>query len=216
MKFATRSDIDAHVMHSGRHAGMSWLFDALETNRAILDDHFSLCGEQHARYFLRFRAFALDRTAIAGAVDLLAAEIPGGPKAPTRILCPESAGFELGRALSRRLALPIAVLAVDRTRRPVPRLVTGQLDPDDKVLLVNDIITTGQALVTMSRFVTSVGGQVRHIAVFATQGDAARSFAGRNDVPVSHLVHTHWPLYAADACPLCREGGAPLPAAEFN
>ena len=216
MKFATRPDIDAHVVHSGRHAGMSWLFDALESNRAVLDDHFSLCSEQHARFFLRFRAFTLDRTAMARAVELLAAEIAAGPEAPTRILCPESAGFELGRALSRRLAIPMAVLAVDRTRRPIPRLVTGHLAPEDDVLLVNDIITTGKALETMSRFVANERGHVRHIAVFATQGDAARSFAGRNDVPVSHLVHTHWPLYAADACPLCRDGGAPLPAAEFN
>lgn len=216
MKFATRPDIDAHVVHSGRHAGMSWLFDALESNRAVLDDHFSLCSEQHARFFLRFRAFTLDRTAMARAVELLAAEIATGPEPPTRILCPESAGFELGRALSRRLAIPMAVMAVDRKRRPTTRPVVGQLDAGDEVLLVNDVITTGHALQTMTSHVTAVGGRVRHIAVFATQGDAARSFAGRNDVPVSHLVHTHWPLYTADACPLCRDGGAPLPAAEFN
>lgn len=79
----------------------------------------------------------------------------------------------------------------------------------ERVLLVNDVITTGQGLLALRAVVDAVGGFVVGAACFAdrsTSGDVAT----RLGAPVCFSVAINLPAVRADECELCRRGGIEL------
>ncbi len=78
---------------------------------------------------------------------------------------------------------------------------------DRRVLLVDNLIASGE---TMGRFVpvvAALGGEVVGLATL--WAGAETEIAGR---PVFGLLNTVYATYPADHCPLCAAGGTPTPA----
>lgn len=196
--------------------GESWILDRLETRRCILADHFRLQHGDHAGFFLRFRAFAADQEALQRVVARAIACLPEAAFTSPVVLCPESAGYDLGRAIAAELDTDFAVVAVDRNRRPTARLARGVLPEGRPVVVVNDVVTTGASLAPMLDLAQSKSALPPQIVVFATQGPRAEAFAAAQARPLIRAVHTDWPLWAPGDCPICKAGGRPVPAAEFN
>ncbi|HEV8535575.1 MAG TPA: orotate phosphoribosyltransferase [Candidatus Limnocylindria bacterium] len=76
------------------------------------------------------------------------------------------------------------------------------IESGERVLVVDDIITTGGSLRETIAAVTSAGGTVVAAAVLVDRsGDSARL-----DVPLHALWHLQIPAYAPAECPLCAKG----------
>ena len=107
---ASDADIRAVVVVQPRRGLPQLIHDALARSGALLRGHFGLRGGRHTGYFIRFRALSREPALLDPIVDhLLATELP----ASATVLVPESAGFFLGDAISRRLGAPMAVSSTD-------------------------------------------------------------------------------------------------------
>ncbi|MBK9036409.1 MAG: hypothetical protein IPL61_35035 [Myxococcales bacterium] len=138
----------------------------------------------------------------------------------TTVIVPESAGFFLGDALAQRLGAGIAVARTDLQRRPARSLYDGTIHQTDRVLVVNDVVTTGASLEPLLDLVGDRGATVSGVLVFgALDGPGFRAILNRRRVPGDHLLEAGpaWVLRSPEECPACARGELPLlPAAELN
>ena len=177
-------------LKSGRHA------DAYVEKFAVLSDPAAtseLCG---------FWAAAFDgRHEGVGRVDLVAGPTTGGV-----ILA-----FETGRQLGVRAIFAEEVRDADgATHREFRR--GFRIQPGERVLLVDDILTTGGSLLAMLPAVEAMGGEIVECVVLVD-----RSSGGTNTLtspatgrvyPLRSLWRLNLPTYepGAATCPRCADG----------
>jgi orotate phosphoribosyltransferase len=178
-------------LKSGRHG------DAYVEKFAVLSDPAAtseLCGFWAA-------AFAADEDGDDTRVDLVAGPTTGGV-----ILA-----FETGRQLGVRAIFAEEVRDPDgSTRREFRR--GFRIEPGERVLLVDDILTTGGSLVAMLPAVEAMGGEIAECVVLVD-----RSGGGTNTLtspttgrvyPLRSLWRLARPPYepGAPTCPQCAAG----------
>jgi orotate phosphoribosyltransferase len=176
------------LFKSGRHG------DAYVEKFTVLSDPAAtseLCG---------FWAAAHRDDAGASRVDLVAGPTTGGV-----ILA-----FETGRQLGVRAIFAEEVRADDgSTRRVFRRGFT--IEPGQRVLLVDDILTTGGSLLAMIPAVEAMGGEIVECAVLVDRGGGRPSLTSPSSGRV-YSLRALWrldlPTYepGSETCPLCADG----------
>jgi len=185
---------DGHfLLKSGRHG------DAYVEKFAVLSDPAAtseLCG---------FWAAAARRDDGAPAVDLVAGPTTGGV-----ILA-----FETARQLGVRSIFAEEVHDADgTTRREFRRGFT--ISPGERILLVDDILTTGGSLLAMLPAVEAMGGEIVECAVLVDRSGGRSTLTSPSTGRV-YALRSLWqldlPTYEPGpaTCPLCA-AGAPLHA----
>ncbi|HAS52806.1 MAG TPA: orotate phosphoribosyltransferase, partial [Nitrospiraceae bacterium] len=76
----------------------------------------------------------------------------------------------------------------------------------ERVLVVEDVITTGKSTKETMEVVKKAGGLVVAAGALVDRSGGKADFG----VPARFLVMLSVPTYAADACPLCKAGSAPV------
>jgi len=191
----------------------------LERSRAVLDGHFALHRDRHAGNALRFRGIGRDPELLASVLDAIDARLPAAVRAAlqnAKILAPESAGFFLGRGLATRHGLPLVVAQTNLRRLPTRTLLSGALEPNDRVVLVNDVATTGASLDVLRELVAERGALTVGAVLFGVVGDVAfRAYCDRLQLPAHWLVTAHWRTWASAGCPKCLAHEPLVPVAEL-
>jgi orotate phosphoribosyltransferase len=175
--------------------------DALELFRrsgALLCGHFRLSSGLHSdQYLEKFRLVENPRY-LEPMCEAIAARFAGDRV--EYVLGPTTAGIILAYAVARCLGTEA------RYAEPVERgrdLRRGQsLRRDARVLIVDDILTTGLSVSECVSVVQCRGAQVVGIGVLADRSGGSAVFAAR----VSALVTMDVPAYAPDRCPNCARG----------
>lgn len=181
--------IEGHfVLTSGRHA------DAYVEKFAVLSDPAAtseLCGFWAARH--------RDREGTA-TVDLVAGPTTGGI-----VLA-----FETGRQLGVRAIFAEEVRDPDgTTRREFRRGFT--IRPGERVLLVDDILTTGSSLLALIPAVEALGGEIVECAVLVDRSADRSSITSPTTgrvYPLRALWQLPLPTFEAgpETCPRCAAG----------
>jgi orotate phosphoribosyltransferase len=187
------------------------LTEMLFTTEAIAHGHFELLGKDHSDTFIRFsriakRTDALDTTA-GWLLPSVAAWMPDA------VLAPATAGVALGWTLAGKLGVPVVLADVGDDGRAIPLR-----DPDAiagmRVLLVNDIVTTGTGLLALANVARSAGATVAGATWFLARSDVDVGVLIGS--PVSSVGELALPRWARKDCPLCRHGAELTPAIEVN
>jgi len=177
---------------------------AFESAGAFLRGHFVYTSGRHgADYLEKFRILEDPRatTELAGMIAerfrSLKPELVAGPTTGGIILA-----FEVARQLG------VDAVYVERGEPGGRVLRRGfEIPPETRVLIVDDVVTTGGSLLETQACIAKAGGVVIGIGVLADRT------AGRvaPDVPFYTCLTVDFPSYTPDACPLCA-GGVPVAA----
>lgn len=197
------------------------LFEALAQTGAVLEGHFALQSGLHSAHFLRLRDFSVRPTMARLAAERLLAF---GPKDERpNIICPESAGYLLGRAYFEAVGgeesgASLIVAPVSFERRPLPMIRRGEFNADRPTIIVNDVATTGRSirpLVELARAQRSDVVAVMHFAVKEPQRVKQHVPPGTR---TGWLFSQRWDTHEASpaTCPGCRAGQSLVPAIELN
>jgi orotate phosphoribosyltransferase len=139
------------------------------------------------------------------------------------VVSPALGGVIIGQEVARALPEPSAKHAVPGGGVPalfVERDGSGtmvmrrgfELRPDQRVLVVEDVWTTGGSTQEAIHVVQEVGGRVVAVAAMIDRS------GGKIDFPVKAQALLDLPIasYEPDDCPLCREGSAAIkPGSRF-
>jgi orotate phosphoribosyltransferase len=192
---------------------------------AVLQGHFALQSGWHADHIFRIRGFARHLEALARLGDLLVARA-GVSLDGVTLLCPESAGYLLADQIAKQHQLPLAVARVDLLRRPTQELVPesktsrylGTIAARSKVVIVNDVASTGASLDTLKKLAESRDATVEGVLVLGTsQGATIRLHLQQHRLPGNYLLEGLWNNVRPEGCPKClAHDRSILPVAEFN
>lgn len=184
---------------SDRDAAAYRAFDAAG---AFLHGHFVYTSGRHGSDYLeKFRILEDPRatTELAGMIAdrfrSLGPELAAGPTTGGVILA-----YEVARQLG------VNAVYVERGDRGGRVLRRGfEISPGARVLIVDDVVTTGGSLMETAACLRDAGASVIGIGVLADRT------AGRTvtDVPFFACLTLDFPSYPADECPLC-EAGVPI------
>jgi len=179
---------------------------ALQQREAILDGHFKLSSGRHSQRFIqKFRILEDPRLVAEVARSLL---VRLGSLAPTIVVSAAVGGIVLGYECARQLG--VRGIFVEK-EDGVPTLRRGfTLAATDRVLVVEDIVTTGLSVREILAVIAAAGAPVVGIGIIVRR--AAIDFG----VPTVALLDMPIESYAADACPLCAAGSvAVTPGSRF-
>ena len=163
---------------------------------ALLEGHFILSsGLRSPRYLQCARVLTnparAQRLAIA-----LAAKIPADIKAQVMaVIAPAMGGLICGYELAR--ALGVDSMFVERPTGSFELRRGFRLDPGTRVLLMEDVVTTGLSSREAIAAVNAAGGTVIHAAALVDRSNGKADLG----VPFTPLIRLDVPSYAADALP---------------
>jgi orotate phosphoribosyltransferase len=174
------------------------LLDLYRRSGALLDGHFRLSSGLHSAGYLQC-ALVLQHPAHA---EALGREIARGTEAlrPTVVLSPALGGIVIGYEVAR--ALGVRALFAERQDGVLTLRRGFVLADNDRVLVVEDVLTTGKSTRETIQVAIAAGGQVVGAASIVDRSGGKASF----DVPFHALVAVDLPTYEPDACPLCAQG----------
>jgi len=170
----------------------------LRERGALLEGHFRLSSGRHSdRFIQKFRILEDPRL-----VEPLARHIADAFAAmrPTVVLSAAVGGIILGYEVARALGVK-AIFAEKEAGAAVLRRGFA-LMPADRVLAVEDVITTGGSVREILQIAHASGAEVVGVGAIVRRGEAEFS------VPTVALLEMPIVSYDEAACPLCRAGVA--------
>jgi orotate phosphoribosyltransferase len=174
------------------------LLDLYRRSGALLEGHFRLTSGLHSPGYLQCalvlqhpqQAEALGR-AIADRVRDLGATV---------VLSPALGGVVIGQEVGR--ALGVRAIFAERQDGKLALRRGFTLDAADRVLVVEDVMTTGGSTRETIEVAKAAGGHVVGTASIVDRSGTTIQF----DVPFTSLLDIALPTYEADRCPLCAQG----------
>ena len=173
--------------------------DIFKKTGALMEGHFLLSSGLHSKYYVeKFNVLQHPKYTELLCRDI--AEHFKDEKIET-VVGPMTGGIllahETGKALGTRAIFTERVNGKMTFRRGF------SIKPGEKVLLVEDIITTGGSIKEVLDVVKSQGADIRGVGCLVDRSGGNVDFG---DVPFYPLIHLDIKTYTPDECPLCHEG----------
>ncbi len=174
------------------------VLDLFRKSGALLEGHFRLSSGLHSERYLQ-SALVLQYPDLAGSLgQALAARV--AHLQPTVILSPALGGIVIGQEVGR--ALGLRAMFAERQDGKLTLRRGFALAPSDRVVVVEDVVTTGGSTCETIDVATAAGATVVGAASLIDRGGES----ARVPVPLFSLVQMPVPTYDAASCPLCAKG----------
>lgn len=165
---------------------------------ALLEGHFRLTSGLHSPGYLQC-ALVLQHPREAEACGAGIAERVRN-LAPTVVLSPALGGIVIGHEVAR--ALGVRAVFAERQDGTLTLRRGFSLDASDRVLVVEDVVTTGGSTRETIEVARAAGARVVGAAAIIDRSGGSQNL----DVPFHALATVSLPTYQPDACPLCARG----------
>jgi orotate phosphoribosyltransferase len=174
------------------------LLNLFRKSGALLEGHFRLSSGLHSSGYLQCALVLQDpRTASLLAGEL--APLTGGEQ-PNVVLSPALGGLIVGHEMGR--ALGTRAIFAERQDGALMLRRGFTLSESDRVLVVEDVVTTGKSTRETIQVAIAAGARVVGAAAIVDRSGGRPDV----DVPFHALLAVDLPTYAPDACPLCAQG----------
>lgn len=174
------------------------VLDRFRQSGALLEGHFRLTSGLHSPGYLQC-ALVLQYPAHAEACGVEIADRARNLGAEV-VLSPALGGIVIGQEVGR--ALGIRAIFAERQDGKLQLRRGFTLRPGEKVLIVEDVVTTGGSTRETIEVARATGAQVVGAASIIDRSGGQQNLG----VPYHALATLSVPTYQPDACPLCAAG----------
>ena len=165
-------------------------------SQALLEGHFLLSSGRHSGHYLQCARVLMNPERAARLAAALTSAIPADLRARlTRVVSPAMGGVIIGHEMGRALGLD--ALFVERPTGLFELRRGFALEPGDKVLMVEDVVTTGLSSREAIKAIEAAGGEVIAAAALVDRSGGTVDLG----VPFTALIALDFPTYAADELP---------------
>ncbi|MDO8454473.1 MAG: orotate phosphoribosyltransferase [Sulfurimonas sp.] len=180
---------------------------------ALLEGHFKLSSGNHSQFYLQSaKVLENPRTAKLLADELAKQIRASGVKIDT-VCAPALGGLIAGFALAQ--ALDCRYIFAERVDGKMSIRRGFEVTQGERVLLCEDIITTGGSAMEAGEVVKSLGGEIVAVAALANRGFCKRENSDvttkpncklPQNIPFFALADFTFEIHSPDNCPLCKDG----------
>jgi orotate phosphoribosyltransferase len=165
-------------------------------SKALLEGHFLLSSGRHSAHYLQCARGLMDPDRASRLAIALVGKLPRElRKEIAKVVSPAMGGVIIGHEVGR--ALGVEAMFVERPTGTFELRRGFALNPGDKVLMVEDVVTTGLSSREAIAAIEAAGGEVIAAAALIDRS------AGGVDlgVPFHPLIAINFPTYAEDELP---------------
>lgn len=178
--------------------------------RAMLTGHFLLSSGKHSSHYFQCARLLQypDKAAlvIADIAEAIAAMRKTGKLSVDAVIGPAMGGIVVAYELGRQLGLP--AFFTERDDAGVMTLRRGfEIKKGDKVIIAEDVVTTGKSTLETAEQIKAMGGQV--VASICIVDRRPASAPEPFPWPLFSAARLPAVLWDAENCPLCAEGRLP-------
>lgn len=172
------------------------VIDILKEVGALLEGHFLLSSGRHSNRYCQC-ARLMQYPDKAEAVLKVAAE-QLKDIAVDIVVGPAMGGIVVAYELGRQLGKPAIFTEREDGKMTLRR--GFEIKPGQKILITEDVVTTGKSSLETAEIIKSLGGEVIGIACIADRSNGTVAY------PVYSCIKLEIESYEPDACPLCEVG----------
>jgi orotate phosphoribosyltransferase len=180
---------------------------------ALLEGHFKLSSGNHSQFYLQSAKVLEDPKTAKLLADALAKEIKASGLEVDCVCAPALGGLIAGFALAT--ALDVRFIFAERVNGEMSIRRGFEVAQGERVLMCEDIITTGGSAMEAAAVVKELGGKIVGVAALANRGFCKREGSDvttksncklPQDIPFFALADFTFEMYAPEECPLCKDG----------
>ena len=180
---------------------------------ALLEGHFKLSSGNHSQFYLQSAKVLEDPKTANLLAQALAQEIKKSGIAVDTVCAPALGGLIAGFALAA--ALDVRSIFAERVDGTMTVRRGFKVQPNEKVLICEDIITTGGSALEAAKAIEEMGGKVVAFAALANRGFCHRENSDLpaqsncklpQNLPFFALEDFTFDIYTPQECPLCKTG----------
>ncbi len=190
---------------------------------ALLEGHFILSSGNHSNRYLQSAKVLEDPKRAKLLADALAQMIQEADVEVDTVCAPALGGILAGYELAR--SLDVRSIFVERKEGGMELRRGFQVAKGEKILICEDIITTGGSAMEASEVIQSLGGEVVAFASLANRGFCQRQGSTNQPKPECKLpVNTPFfalddftfEMYTPQECPMCKAGSQAIKPGSRN
>ena len=180
---------------------------------ALLEGHFKLSSGNHSKFYLQSAKVLEDPKTAKMLAEELAKQIKKSGLEIDTVCSPALGGLIAGFALAT--ALDVRYIFAERVNGDMSIRRGFEVSKGERVLMCEDIITTGGSAMEAASVVESLGGKIVGVAALANRGFCKRENSNiprkencelPKNIPFFALEDFTFEMYPADNCPLCKDG----------
>jgi orotate phosphoribosyltransferase len=180
---------------------------------AMLEGHFKLSSGNHSQYYLQSAKVLEDPKTAMKLANALAEQIKASGVSVDTVCAPAIGGLIAGFALAQ--ALDARYIFTERVGGEMTLRRGFDVSDGEKILICEDIITTGGSAMEASAAVEALGANVVAFAALANRGFCQRENSDieakpncklPKELPFFALADFDFEMYAPEACPMCAAG----------
>lgn len=165
-------------------------------SKALLEGHFLLSSGRHSAHYLQCARVLMDPMRASRLAAALATKLPRDlRKDLTKVVAPAMGGVIIGHEMGR--ALGLEAVFVERPTGTFELRRGFTIEPGEKVLMVEDVVTTGLSSREAILAVEAAGGEVVAEAALVDRSGGSVDLG----VPFYPLIAINFPTYAEDELP---------------
>ncbi|HQS69139.1 MAG: orotate phosphoribosyltransferase [Novosphingobium sp. 28-62-57] len=172
------------------------ILSEFRSSQALLEGHFLLSSGRHSAHYLQCARVLMDPMRASRLATAIAQKIPRELRQTIqKVISPAMGGVIIGHEMGR--ALGVEAMFVERPTGTFELRRGFSLNSGEKVLMVEDVVTTGLSSREAIKAIEEAGGEVIAAAALVDRS------AGSVDlgVPFFPLVALNFPTYAPDELP---------------
>ena len=172
------------------------VLDEFRASGALLEGHFKLSSGRHSGHYLQCARVLMNPHRAARLAEALAAKLPGDIRdSLDAVVSPAMGGIIIGQEMGRALGLDAMFL--ERPEGEFHLRRGFALEPGAKVLMVEDVVTTGLSSREAIAAVAREGGEVLAEVALVDRSSGSADLG----VPLFPLIDIDFPTYAEDEVP---------------
>lgn len=174
--------------------------DDMTAAGALLEGHFKLSSGLHSSRYLQCALYLADPSRAEAAGRQLAARLKNA--AAQLVVAPALGGIIIGHEVARAFE-DVPFFFTERTDAAMGLRRGFRIEPGARVLVVEDVVTTGKSTREVMDVVTQQGGTVVGVAAIVNRSGKENPFS---PLPFTALLTVEVPTYPPESCPLCGAG----------
>jgi orotate phosphoribosyltransferase len=175
-----------------------WIEGLLKETGALLEGHFLLSSGLHSSGYVQC-ALLLENPRVARRIGRRLAEKLAG-LGPESVLAPALGGLLIGYEVAAALDVPFRF--TERVGEAMALRRGFALDPGERVVLLEDVVTTGRSSLEAMSVARDHGARIVGAGAILDRTGGVNPF----DVPFEFLLALRLETYAVESCPLCKAG----------
>lgn len=162
------------------------LLKVLTTHQVIQFGKFTLASGRESDYYVDMKKAITDPRILSQIGEMMAEKIKG--ERVDKVAGPALGAVPIATAVSLTSGIPMLMIRKSKKGYGTSKLIEGELKQDDRVVVVEDVTTTGNSLLKAVEAVKDSGGLVVRALVAVDREEGARENLLKKGVKLEPLV----------------------------